>query len=119
MSKRRVVITGIGAVDPYWASQPRRAGKQCARGCGIGPITQYDPTGLKVQLAAEVKDFQPETVLDRQAAKRMGRFTQFAMVASPAGHGKQWSGPGAGGPGPLRRHHFQRHWWHCHYRGRA
>ena len=79
---RRVVVTGLGCVTPvgndvptFWESL--KAGK-----CGIGPITQYDPTGLKVQLAAEVKDFQPETVLDRQAAKRMGRFTQFAMVAS-------------------------------------
>ena len=82
MSKRRVVITGIGAVTPLGltAQESWEAVRQGV--CGIGPITQYDPTGLKVQLAAEVKDFQPETVLDRQAAKRMGRFTQFAMVAS-------------------------------------
>ena len=82
MSKRRVVITGIGAVTPLGltAQESWEAVRQGV--CGIGPITQYDPTGLKVQLAAEVKDFQPETVLDRQAAKRMGRFTQIAMVAS-------------------------------------
>ena len=82
MSKRRVVITGIGAVTPLGltAQESWEAVRQGV--CGIGPITQYDPTGLKVQLAAEVKDFQPETVLYRQAAKRMGRFTQFAMVAS-------------------------------------
>ena len=82
MSKRRVVITGIGAVTPLGltAQESWQGVRQGV--CGIGPITQYDPTGLKVQLAAEVKGFQPETVLDRQAAKRMGRFTQFAMVSA-------------------------------------
>lgn len=82
MSKRRVVITGIGAVTPLGltAQESWQGVRQGV--CGIGPITQYDPTGLKVQLAAEVKGFQPETVLDRQAARRMGRFTQFAMVSA-------------------------------------
>lgn len=82
MSKRRVVITGIGAVTPLGltAQESWQAVRQGV--CGIGPITQYDPTGMKVQLAAEVKGFEPEAVLDRQAARRMGRFTQFAMASA-------------------------------------
>ena len=79
---RRVVITGLGAVTPLglnitesWAAV--RAGK-----CGIGPITQYDPAGQKVKLAAEVKGFDPEAYMTRQEAKRMGRFTQFAIAAA-------------------------------------
>lgn len=79
---RRVVITGLGAVTPLglnitesWAAV--RAGK-----CGIGSITQYDPAGQKVKLAAEVKGFDPEAYMTRQEAKRMGRFTQFAIAAA-------------------------------------
>ena len=82
MSKRRVVITGIGAVTPLgltitesWAGL--RAGK-----CGIGPITQYDPAAQKVKLAAEVKGFDPEQYMSKAEAKRMGRYTQFAVAAA-------------------------------------
>lgn len=82
MSKRRVVITGIGAVTPLGLTA-RESWQAVRQGvCGIGPITQYDPTGMKVQLAAEVKGFEPEAMLDRQTARRMGRFTQFAMVSA-------------------------------------
>ena len=82
MERRRVVITGVGAVTPvgndvpsFWAAI--RAGK-----CGIGPITHFDTTNFKASLAAEVKDFQPENVLDRKELRHMDRFTQFAMVAA-------------------------------------
>jgi len=50
--------------------------------CGVAPITQFDPTGMKVTLAAEVKGFVPEDHLSKPEAKRMGRFTQFAVVAA-------------------------------------
>nr|WP_325258028.1 beta-ketoacyl-ACP synthase II [uncultured Oscillibacter sp.] len=82
MERRRVVITGLGAVTPLGLTakeswQGVREGR-----CGIGPITQYDPAGMKVQLAAEVKDFQPEVLFGKPEAKRMGRFTQFALAAA-------------------------------------
>ena len=82
MERRRVVITGMGAVTPLGLTaadtwQAVRAGQ-----CGIGPITQFDTTGMKVKLAAEVKDFVPENYLPKPEAKRMGRFTQFAVVAA-------------------------------------
>ena len=82
MNKRRVVITGVGAVTPLGLNVPETW--QAVRGgvCGIAPITQYDTSEQKVTLAAEVKGFQAEDFLDKQEAKRLARFTQFAMVAA-------------------------------------
>jgi 3-oxoacyl-[acyl-carrier-protein] synthase II len=80
--KRRVVITGIGAVTPIGltARESWQAVKDGA--CGIGPIQSYDPAGQKVTLAAEVKNFDANGLLGRQSAMRMGRFTQFAVAAA-------------------------------------
>ena len=82
MSKRRVVITGLGAVTPvgndipaFWAAI--QEGK-----CGVAPITLYDTENNKCKLAAEVKDFQPEQFLDKKELRHMDRFTQFALVAA-------------------------------------
>ena len=82
MERRRVVITGLGAVTPLGLTAPEswRAAREGA--CGIGPITQFDASGQKVRLAAEVKGFAPEELLGKPAAKRMGRFTQMAVVAA-------------------------------------
>ena len=49
---------------------------------GAGPITSFDPTGFDVRIAAEVKDFDPSTVMDRKMARRMSRFIHFAMAVS-------------------------------------
>ena len=82
MDKRRVVITGLGTVNPLgnnvadsWAAA--RAGK-----CGIGPITQFDTTDFKCKLAGEVKNFDPETVVDKKEARKMARFTLLALGAA-------------------------------------
>ena len=82
MSKRRVVVTGLGAVTPignnvetFWKNV--KAGK-----VGIGEITKFDTTDFKVKLAAEVKDFNPKDYMDFKSAKRMERFSQYAVVAS-------------------------------------
>ena len=84
MERRRVVITGLGAVTPIGltAGESWQAVKNGV--CGIGPITHYDPAAQKVKLAAEVKGFDPEALLGRQESKRMGRFTQFAVAAARA-----------------------------------
>ena len=83
MEKRRVVITGLGTVNPLgnnvadsWAAA--RAGK-----CGIGPITQFDTTDFKCKLAGEVKDFDPETVVDKKEVRKMARFTLLALPPKP------------------------------------
>lgn len=82
MEKRRVVITGVGAVTPLgltavdsWQAVKRNE-------CGIARITRYDADGQKVKLAGEVKGFDAQAVLGRQEARRMARFTQFAAAAA-------------------------------------
>ena len=79
---RRAVVTGMGAVTPigntvadYWSSLV--AGKS-----GVARITSYDPPGEEVQIAAEVKGFDPRDYMDFKAARRMARFTQLAVAAA-------------------------------------
>jgi 3-oxoacyl-[acyl-carrier-protein] synthase II len=79
---RRVVVTGLGAVTPvgndvnsFWANL--LAGKS-----GAGPITQFDPANFKTRFACEVKDFDPTIAVGRKEARRMDRFTQFAVAVS-------------------------------------
>ena len=82
MERRRVVITGLGAVTPLGLTA-RESWRGVREGvCGIGPIRRYDPAGMKVQLAAEVKGFEPDALFGKPEAKRMGRFTQFALAAA-------------------------------------
>lgn len=80
--RKRIVITGVGAVTPigndpetYWANLV--AGKS-----GAAPITQFDTEDLTVKFACEVKDFDSSAYIDPKAARRMDRFSQFAVVAS-------------------------------------
>ena len=82
MERRRVVITGLGAVTPIGLTAGESWTAVKSGVCGIGPITHYDPAAQKVKLAAEVKGFDPEALLGRQESKRMGRFTQFAVAAA-------------------------------------
>ncbi len=82
MDKRRVVITGVGAVTPVGNDVPStwaaiRAGK-----CGVGPITRFDTSDFKVKLAAEVKDFDPEPVIAKKEIRHMDLFTQYALYAA-------------------------------------
>lgn len=80
--KRRVVITGMGAVSPIGNTaeemwQSAREGR-----CGIGPITHFDTTNHKVKLAGEVKDLDFTPYLDKKELRRMDLFSQYAMVAA-------------------------------------
>lgn len=79
---KRVVVTGIGAVTPVGNNVPDfwdalKNGKN-----GIGPITRFDASESKFRLAAEVKDFDPTTYMEKLAAKKLDRFSQFAMTAA-------------------------------------
>ena len=79
---RRVVITGLGAITPignnveeFWDGIKK--GK-----CGIDEITAFDASNFKVKLAAEVKGYNPEDHFDRREAKRLDKFSQYAIIAA-------------------------------------
>lgn len=81
-NNRRVVVTGMGALTPigntaeeYWKSLI--AGKS-----GVAPITRFDASNSLVKIAGEVKDFNPDDFIDPKAARRMARFSQFAVATA-------------------------------------
>ena len=82
MEKRRVVITGMGTVNPIGNTVPDSWAACKAGTCGIGPITLYDTSEMKVKLAGEVKNLNAEELLGRRECKKMDRFTQLALVAA-------------------------------------
>jgi 3-oxoacyl-[acyl-carrier-protein] synthase II len=82
MALKRVVVTGLGALTPlgktveeYWQGLT-----DGVSGCDM--ITQFDATKFKTRFACEVKDFDPTVYIDRKEARKMDRFTQFAMIAA-------------------------------------
>ncbi len=79
---QRVVITGMGCVTPIGAGVNSFKESLMNGVGGAGPITLFDTTDFSVQFAAEVKNFEPTTYLDKREAKKMDRFTQFAAVAA-------------------------------------
>lgn len=82
MEKRRVVITGLGTVNPTGNTVAESWAAIKAGRCGIAPITHFDTTGSRVTLAAEVKGFDPAACIDKREARKMARFTQFAVAAA-------------------------------------
>ena len=80
--KRRVVVTGMGAITPignsveaFWKSVKEEK-------IGFAPITYFDTTEYRCKLAAQVKDFEPADYMDKKAARRMEQFCQFAVAAT-------------------------------------
>ncbi len=82
MTKRRVVVTGIGTINPI-GHNVEETWKSIEEGrCGIAPISLFDTKGMKVALAGEVKDFDVTKYIDKKEAKKMDRFIQMGMIAS-------------------------------------
>ena len=80
--ERRVVITGLGTINPvgntveeFWDGI--KEGK-----CGIDEITAFDTTNFKVKLAAELKNYNSENYFEKRDAKRLDKFSQYAMIAA-------------------------------------
>lgn len=82
MDKRRVVITGMGTVNPIGNTVEESWAAAKAGECGIGPITRYDTSGMKVKLAGEVKNLDLDALLGKRECKKMDRFTQLALAAA-------------------------------------
>ncbi len=79
---RRVVITGLGAITPVGNDVETLWQSLVAGRSGVGPLTLFDPTPFETQFAAEVKGFDPAALFGRKDARRMDRFTQFAVAAA-------------------------------------
>ena len=79
---KRVVVTGMGAVTPIGIGIEAFWKGIMENQVGIAPITGFDTSEYKAKLSAEVKDFNPKDYIEPKAAKRMDRFSQFAVTAS-------------------------------------
>src|SRR4051812_20933055 len=82
VSNRRVVVTGTGLITALGVGTEKSWQAMLAGKSGVGPITRFSAKEIDTQIAAEVKDFNPEDFMDRREARRMDRFTQFALAAT-------------------------------------
>jgi 3-oxoacyl-[acyl-carrier-protein] synthase II len=80
--RRRVVVTGMGAVTPLGNDIESTWSALLAGEAGAGEITQFDTTGYSVHFACEVKDFDPTQWIEKKAARRMDRFSQLILAAA-------------------------------------
>lgn len=82
MNKQRVVITGIGMITPLGNDVKTTWNGIVGGRSGIGPLTRRDAEKFPVKVAGEAKDFDPANYIDKKEARKMDRFTQFAVAAS-------------------------------------
>jgi 3-oxoacyl-(acyl-carrier-protein) synthase len=82
MEKKRVVVTGVGAVTPLGLNVDSTWEKAINGESGIGLLTRVNAEEFPMKVAAEVKDFEPSEFMDKKEARKMDRFTQFAVAAS-------------------------------------
>ena len=80
--KRRVVVTGMGAVTPVGNDVATMWESLLTGRSGAAPITHFDATNFEVRFACEVKNFDPLQFMDRKEAKRADQFTQYAVAAA-------------------------------------
>ncbi|MFJ5760113.1 beta-ketoacyl-ACP synthase II [Neobacillus sp. NPDC093182] len=82
MDKRRVVVTGLGAVTPL-GNDVETTWKGIIEGkSGIGPLTRVNAEEYPAKVAAQINDFNPESFMDRKDARKMDRFTQYAVASA-------------------------------------
>ncbi|MCM3160908.1 beta-ketoacyl-ACP synthase II [Metabacillus litoralis] len=82
MEKKRVVVTGLGALTPI-GNDVQTSWQNAINGVsGVGPITRIDSEPYPAKVAAELKDFDVEQFMDKKDARKMDRFTQYAVAAS-------------------------------------
>ncbi len=98
MDKKRVVVTGIGAITPLGQSAEAYWANLIAGKSGIGPMTLCDPTDYPCRISGEVTDFDPTEYMAARDARRMARFSQLAVAASlqaaeKAGFNLEWDDP--------------------------
>lgn len=82
MARRRVVVTGIGAVTPLGLGIQAFWDSLLNGRSGVGKITYFDVSDYDVKIAAQVRDFNPEAILDRRDINRLDRFCQYGLAAA-------------------------------------
>ncbi|NMD70798.1 beta-ketoacyl-ACP synthase II [Bacillus sp. DNRA2] len=82
MEKRRVVVTGVGAVTPLGNDVETTWKNLIAGVSGVGPLTRLDADQYPAKVAAELKDFNIEAFIEKKDARKMDRFTQYAVAAA-------------------------------------
>ena len=80
--KRRVVVTGLGAVTPLGNSVPETWAGVCAGRSGVGPITKFDATGFSSRIAGELKAFDPLVYINKKEARRIDDFIIYALASA-------------------------------------
>ncbi len=81
-NRRRVVVTGLGAVTPLATGVEQTWQALCQGKSGVARITKFDTSNFKTQIAAEVKDFHPEDFLEKKRIRRTDPFIHYALVAA-------------------------------------
>ena len=82
MSKRRVVVTGLGIVSPVGNSVQAAWDNILAGNSGIGPMTNFDATDFPVRFAGEIRDFDASEYISGKEARRMGDFIHYGIAAA-------------------------------------
>jgi 3-oxoacyl-[acyl-carrier-protein] synthase II len=82
MNRKRVVVTGLGAISPLGCSVEALWNGFLKGHSGIRRITQFDASELPCQIAGEIPDFEPTDYMDRKEARRMPRSAQIALAAA-------------------------------------
>jgi 3-oxoacyl-[acyl-carrier-protein] synthase II len=80
--KRRVVVTGLGAITPLGNSVQESWDSAIAGKSGVGPITKFDSTSFNTKIAAEIKNFDPLQFMDKKEVRRYDDFILYALAAS-------------------------------------
>jgi len=80
--KRRVVVTGLGAITPLGNSAQESWESATAGKSGVGPITKFDSTSFNTKIAAEIKNFDPLQFMDKKEVRRYDDFILYALAAS-------------------------------------
>ena len=82
--RRRVVVTGMGAISPLGNDAETTWQGLVAGRSGVRPITAFDTSGFSARIAATVKDFDPAQTIDPKEARRLSPFIQYAIAAAAA-----------------------------------
>src|SRR5919107_2767215 len=82
MTKRRVVVTGIGMISPLGIGNELTWQGLVEGRSGIGPITKFDASDYTSRIAGEVKDFHPENWIEKKEVKKSDTFIHYAVVAA-------------------------------------